>query len=335
MKAPGKIQLTVWIFGLAGAALFTILIIRQGIVPVRTALATAGWGITAVVAYHFLVPLLLDSVSWWALFPKANRPRLRSVFRMRWVGESVSNLLPSAQIGGDIVRARLAAIHGAPAPIAAGTVLVDITLSIFMQVVFTLLGLALLVSANGHNHFVRPVLIGSLIGVLGITGFYFVQRRGMFRFIGALVSRIAKSPDWHSLVRNGGILDVTVQEIYSRRRAVIVNCTCTLLSFVLESGECWIALHLLSVPATVTKALILVSAQFAIRSAMFPIPGGLGVQEGGYLLVGNLLGIPGETAFALSLIERACELAVGIPGLVIWQVIEGRRLLRVRAGTAG
>ena len=68
-----------------------------------------------------------------------------------------------------------------------------------------------------------------------------------------------------------------------------------------------------------------------IRSVAFPVPGGLGVQEGGYLVVGNLLGIPGDAAFALSLIARVRELALGIPGLVAWQVIEGRRLLRTRS----
>src|SRR5712692_3870586 len=61
---------------------------------------------------------------------------------------------------------------------------------------------------------------------------------------------------------------------------------------------------------------------------------GSGVQESGYVLVGNLLGIPGETAFALSLIARVRELGFGIPGLIGWQLIEGRRLLRARAEPA-
>ena len=69
----------------------------------------------------------------------------------------------------------------------------------------------------------------------------------------------------------------------------------------------------------------------AIRSAVFPVPGALGVQEGGYVVVGNLLGIPGDAAFALSLIARVRELILGIPGLIAWQVIEARRVLRARS----
>ena len=83
-------------------------------------------------------------------------------------------------------------------------------------------------------------------------------------------------------------------------------------------------------PATFVNALILQSMAMTIRSAAFPVPGALGVQESGYLFVGNLLGIPGETAFAISLIARVRDLAIGIPALLAWQVIEGRRLWRAR-----
>src|SRR2546426_3781039 len=120
MKAPGKIQITVWLLGLAGAALFTILLIRQGAPQVGAAFASAGWAIAAVVAYHFAVPVFLDALAWWVLFPKSDRLPLRKLLWMRWIGESVSTLVPSAAVGGDVVRARLAAINGAPLSVAAG-----------------------------------------------------------------------------------------------------------------------------------------------------------------------------------------------------------------------
>jgi uncharacterized membrane protein YbhN (UPF0104 family) len=96
------------------------------------------------------------------------------------------------------------------------------------------------------------------------------------------------------------------------------------------SGEIWIALHALGLDAKLVNAVILQSMVLAIRAAVFPVPGALGVQEGGYVIVGNLLGIPGDAAFALSLIARVRELILGIPGLVTWQLIEARRLWRAR-----
>lgn len=330
MKAPGKIQITVWLLGLAGAALFTFLLIHQGVSQVGKAFAAAGWAIAAVVAYHFAVPVFLDALAWGVLFPKSDRLPLRKLLWMRWIGESVSTLVPSAAVGGDIVRARLAAINGAPVPVAAGSVLVDLTLGVFTQAVFTVLGLALLASVTGQRDFVRPILVGTLIGVAGVAGFYFVQRLGMFRFLALIVARLANSPEWQSLVQSGETLDRTVRTLYVRRRAVMMCCVWTIISLVAGSGEIWIALYALNLHATFVNALILQSMVLTIRSAAFAVPGGLGVQEGGYLFVGNLLGIPGDAAFALSLIARVRELALGIPGLISWQLIEARRLWRVR-----
>jgi putative membrane protein len=333
VKAPGKIHITMWLLGLTGAALFTFLLIRQGAPQVGAAFASAGWWIAAVVIYHLAIPVLLDALAWWALFPKAERLSLWELFWMRWIGESVSTLVPSAAVGGDVVRARLAALHGASIASAAASVLVDITLGVFVQIGFTLLGLGLIVSVTGHQGFVRPTLIGAVIGVLAIIGFYVVQRLGMFRFIGKMVARLANAPEWHSLVHSGQSLDEAIRRQYARRRGVIGCCTWTATSLVLGSGEIWIALHALGLEATLVNALILQSMVLTIRSAVFPVPGALGVQEGGYVVVGNLLGIPGDAAFALSLIARVRELILGIPGLISWQMIEARRLWRARLAT--
>jgi putative membrane protein len=252
---------------------------------------------------------------------------------MRWIGESVSTLVPSAAVGGDVVRARLAAINGASLPMAAGTVLVDLTLGVFTQAAFTLLGLVLLVGVTGQKNFVRPTLIGTLIGVVGIAGFYFVQRMGMFGFLAKIIARLANSPEWQSLVQGGETLDQTVRALYARRKAVIACCAWTIVSLVAGSGEIWIALHALNLRATLANALILQSMVLTIRSAAFAVPSGLGVQETGYYFVGQLLGIPDYLAVTLALIARVRELAIGIPGVICWQLIEARRLWRARLAT--
>jgi putative membrane protein len=334
MKVPSRIRLTFYFLAFAGAALFVGLLIREGAPQVGKAIATAGWAILAVIGYHLCVPVFLDSLAWWVLFPKIDRPLLRKIFWMRWIGESVSTLVPSAAVGGDIVRARLAAIHGAPVPVAAGTVLVDLTLGVFTQAAFTLLGVMLLVEATGQRNFVGPTIIGTLVAVAAVGGFYFVQRLGMFGFLARMIGKLANSPEWQSLVQSGEIFDQTVRALYARRRALIGCCVWTILSLILNSGEIWIALHALNLNASVINAVILQSTILTVRNIGFAVPSGLGVQEGGYVLIGSLLGIDGPSALALSLIARVRELALGIPGLVMWQVIEGRRLLRARAEPA-
>jgi putative membrane protein len=330
MKGGKRIRIVFYLLVAAGAALFTFLLIRQGAPQVMAAFASARWWIAVVVIYHFAVPLLLDALAWWALFPKHERLPPWQLFWMRWIGESVSTLVPSASVGGDVVRARLAALHGASIPTSAATVLIDITLGVFVQIGFTLLGLGLIVGVTGHQGFVRPTLIGAVIGVLAIIGFYVVKRLGMFRFIGKMISRVANAEDWHSLVHSGQTLDEAIRRLYARRRGVIECCMWTVASLIFGSGEIWIALHALGLRATFVNAVILQSMVLTIRSAVFPVPGALGVQEGGYVVIGNLLGIPGDAAFALSLIARVRELILGIPGLIGWQLIEARRVWRAR-----
>ena len=328
MKLPSRVRLTFYFLAFAGAALFTLLLIREGAPQVGKAIASAGWAILAVIAFHLCVPVFLDALAWWVLFPKNDRPPLRKIFWMRWIGESVSTLVPSAAVGGDIVRARLAAIKGAPLPVAAGTVLVDLTLGVFTQAAFTILGVALLVQATGQKNLVGPTIIGTLIGVAAVGGFYFVQRLGMFRFLARMIAKLANSPEWQPLVQSGQTLDQTIRTLYARRRGVIACCAWTMLSLILNSGEIWIALRALNLNATVLNAIILQSTVLTVRNVGFAVPSGLGVQEGGYVLIGSLLGIDGTNALALSLIARVRELALGVPGLLTWQFIEGRRLLR-------
>jgi hypothetical protein len=69
------------------------------------------------------------------------------------------------------------------------------------------------------------------------------------------------------------------------------------------------------------------SLMFAIRNTAFFAPSGLGVQEGAYALLGPLFGLPVEAALALSLLKRARDITVGVPMLLSWQVLEGRRSL--------
>jgi len=88
-------------------------------------------------------------------------------------------------------------------------------------------------------------------------------------------------------------------------------------------------------PRLIRDALLV--AALAIGPALAPagrarlvavVPASLGVQEGGYVLVGALFGLSPEAALALSLLKRARDFVLGIPALMVWQVVEGTQLRR-------
>jgi len=103
---------------------------------------------------------------------------------------------------------------------------------------------------------------------------------------------------------------------------------------VIGTAEAWLALRLLGSPLAVWQVVALESLVFALRSAAFFVPAALGVQEGGYVVLGAAFGLAPETALALSLVKRAREWLMAIPGLIAWQYIERRRSeARDAAGT--
>jgi putative membrane protein len=263
------------------------------------------------------------------LIPKQNRVRLTSSFFLHWLGESINNLLPTGRVGGDVVVARIAAMLGMPLRIATAAMIVDITIGILTKIIFIVASFILLVAVTGRTDLSRPALFAVLAGILAVAGFYAVQRAGIFRWSAALASRLTKSPR-DSLVQGGKALDQTIRLLYTRRRGVAGCALFWTLSWIVASGEVWIALRALGLPSGFTTAVILESATLAIRGAAFLVPGAVGVQEGGYILLGNLLGIPGEMALALSLVRRVRELALGIPGLITWHLIEASRLWQGR-----
>jgi uncharacterized membrane protein YbhN (UPF0104 family) len=138
-----------------------------------------------------------------------------------------------------------------------------------------------------------------------------------------------------ALVGSATQLDNAVTRLYRRRQRFWITCAWRFLYWFLGTGEVWLAMYLLGHPVTVLEALVLESLGSAVRAGAFAVPGGLGVQEGGYILFGTLLGVGGETALAASLIKRVRELALGLPGLLVWQLQEGRRVLRRRAQSPG
>ena len=323
------IQPVVYILGLAGVALFIVLLIREGAEQVGLAIARAGWGLLGLILYH-QVQTLTDAAGWLVLIPKQNRVRLSSSFFLHWIAASINDLLPTARVGGDIVLARVASMWGTPLRIATAAMIVDITIGVVTNVIFVVTACILLVAATGRTDLARPAFVAVLTGTLAAAGFYAVQRMGVFRWSATLASRLAKAPGSDSLVHGGEALDQTIRLVYARRRGVAGCYFFWILSRIIASGEVWIALWALGLRSSFTTAMILESAALAIRGAAFLVPGAVGVQEGGYILLGNLLGIPGEMALALSLVRRVRELALGIPGLAAWQLVEARHLWQSR-----
>ena len=317
------------LLAVVGLALGGVLLATHDLSGILATLGAAGWGVLLVVALH-LPQTVLSGIAFGVLIGRRGR-RLDLMWLMRWIRESVNTLLPVAQVGGDVVRVRLLAGRGLPLKAGIAASLVDVTAEMAAQIVFTLLGVAALLT-GAHAGAALPVAATAVGATAAIAAaFVAAQRFGLVKLVERLVGKLTRGPAWQGLGDLHG-LEEAVLALYRNPRLLFLSGGWHLLSWSAGIAETWAALHVLQLPAGLREATVIESLGQAVRAIGFLVPGALGVQEGGYLVLCGLFGIAAPQALALSLTRRIRELALGLPGLATWQWLEWRRR---RAGSSG
>jgi putative membrane protein len=320
-----------WLLSL-GVLLFAGVLVSQGLPAIMATLARAGWGLLLVALFH-LAPLLIDAAAICVLFErKIGRGKLRDSMLARWVGESANSLMPAGQIGGPVLMARHLVHRGLALADAAAAITVSTTLQTFAQIAFALVGVVLLGAKAGRALDLRTsALIASAFLAVQVGGFYLIQRRGLFSKLTRAARRFSGNRDLSHWVNRAQAIDLAVQGTYRRNGPVTSSFLFSLVGWIVGTGEVYLITLMLGTPVSWRDALLLESLGQAIRGAGFAIPGALGVQEGGYLLLAPLAGLTPDAALALSLAKRARELLLGLPGLLYLHV--ARRDAASAAGT--
>jgi putative membrane protein len=321
-------RLTFGIAALAGMLLAIALVALEGFAVITQVLASAFWGILAVALFH-LSSVLLCALAWAAVMPATWRHPLPLLFVIRWIREGVNSLLPVAQVGGVFVQARLLTFRGVSGDRAGASTVVDLTMEVTTLLLFALVGLGLL-ATNTQARAAAPLALGVAIGCPVIIGFVAAQRFGLIRLLARLSERLARRSGWQSS-RTLLALDDAIRTLYGNRRRLASCAALHFASWFLSAAEIWLLLRFMAEPAGPREAVIIASLGYAVRATGFLVPGALGVQEGGFMLLGTLVGVPPHLGLALSLAPRFREVLLGLPALAAWQLLEGRRLW----GTSG
>ena len=311
--------------GLCGLALAAWLLASYGVVRILDLLGHAGFfGLAALIAFH-LVQILFSGAAWWVITgPTVPRPRLSEFLVLRWIREGVNNLLPVAQIGGEFIASRLLARRGVPlAPAIAGAV-ADLTMEMLTQIAFTLLGLFLLLHSVGDGG-IANIVIGGLVAAAAVAAVFLgAQWLGLAMLIEKGLLRLGKAFGWSGTTKVVGLHAALIACYRAPGRLALAALWHT-ISWLLGGIEICLALHFLGSEVGIGPGLVIESLGQALKAVGFAVPGALGVQEGGYIVVCQLFGLSPELAIALSLTKRLREVVLGVPGLVAWQRKEGRR----------
>lgn len=309
---------------LAGLALAAALLAGSDLGEIAALLRRAGWGLAAVILFH-AVQMVFSALAWRAIAgPMRPQPRFGEYLLLRWIREGVNNLLPVAQIGGEFVAARLLQRRAVPlAPAIAGTV-ADLTMEMLTQILFTLLGLGLLLHTVGGGGLSSTVVSFVLVAVLVAAGFLGAQWFGLALVFEKALMRIGRTLGWAGTAQVAG-LHQALLDCYRRPRRILLAMGWHSISWLLGGVEVCLALHFLGHDTSLSNGMVIESLGQALKAAGFAVPGALGVQEGGYIVICQAFNLSPEVAIALSLMKRVREVALGVPGLVTWRVLGARK----------
>jgi len=270
---------------------------------------------------------LLYAIGWLALlrpYDPERRAGLGYLFWVATVREAIDRLLPVASVGGGVVGVRLLRWRGlAVAPVSA-TVIVEILLTLIVLYLFAVVGLLLLIDFSATGQAYRRLLFGLLFSLPVPAVTALLLRYGsvferLESFLRPLVGESAMS-------EGAASLDREVRACLRRGWTLFVAGTLQFAAFISGSFEIWFVLRLIGHPVGTSVAVMLESMTQAVRHLAFVVPAGLGVQEAGLIIFGQALGISSELALAVSMAKRIREVLCGLPSLISWQWLEGRRL---------
>jgi glycosyltransferase 2 family protein len=316
-----------------GIAATVWLIAAARLTSILDSVAQVGWGIAAVVAVRAIM-ITINGVAWRLSLKKLVEVPYAVFPFVRWIREAIDVLLPVASIGGSLASARLLTFWRVSVAMALAGVFADVFLQTVAQALFASAGALLLARMVGLGTLLPQLLLGVAAAAVVLGGFYLLQRYGAARWIDRAMNALTVRTAWR--VQRGEIgVQSAMDKIWRGRRLYLATALVIhVIAWASGTLEVWLTLHFMHWPVSLEPAIVLESLGASISSAAFFIPGSWGVQEGGYILIGHLLGVPAPLALSLSLVKRVPDLVLGAPGLLAWRIVEARHLLVARPETA-
>jgi putative membrane protein len=284
--------------------------------------AVGGIGLAAVVAVNF-VPIFLCSAAWRVLL--MGRTTLPTFVWFRYTRDAAGDLLGFIPAAGELAALREMIRCGLERRLAVPVLIADVTIQMIAQLVFTATGVTVLFIISPTGLLMRAALIGLLALVALLVAVIYVQWCGVGRILGAFARRTL--PD--ALRGDPAILaefDARLRDTYADHGRVAAATTLHIAAWFIGIAEAGLALSLMGAWPGLDAVLVIESLIFALRTAAFFVPGALGVQEVAYVMLGSVFGLAPEIMLALALVKRARELMVGVPVLIIGQILSAFRL---------
>jgi putative membrane protein len=324
------VRIRIVIVAALGLALALYFVTNVGLGAVFSAAVALGWSGFAILCLCGLGLFPLLGAAWYVLLPRSSFSDLKAFVWARMVRDAATEVLPFSQLGGIVLGARAAIVHGVPQQIAFGSMIVDVTAELLAQIAYIVLGLLVMSAGVPQSSAAAPLTKIFLVGLLpaAVAGALFLalQRHGH-----GLTLRLAARLLPRAVATAAAVGD-TLDSIYASRVRVGLSAALHLAGWIAAALGTFIAFRLMGARVSFASVMAIESLICATRSAAAFVPNALGVQEAAYAMLAPLFGVGADIGLAVSLIKRARDIAVGVPILLIWQALEGRRALGLAPG---
>ena len=311
---------------LVGFGVFVWLIKTAGLHELLQSFEAVGWPFLLLFIPYLLV-YLFDTVGW--LTTLHHRPENLSVLRLfliRAAGESLNNTIPSAYLGGEPVKALLLKRCDVDLAEAASSVIAAKTTMTIAQIIFILLGFGALYASAERSSIIPSLFPGILvlfgIGVFGLGVLVRWQRTGFTRPLARWAANFGMPARTLERYQSGLLrLDASLLRLHTgNQRKVWVSTAWCLIGWIVGALEVYMFGLVFHIPLSMLDAVAIEALSTMIKTMAFVIPGSVGVQEGGIVLLFLAVGQTTLAGVSFSLVRRLRELLwIGIGfGLLGW-----------------
>lgn len=302
-----------------GAGLFAWFAWSAGPAEIARALGELSWRAPIILLPYALV-YAFDTGAWAFAFKKDSDHGLGpwTLARIRLVGESLNNVVPPTYLSGEPIKIYLAHKHGAPVLETASSVVVAKSSMILAQVLF--ISIATIAAATlvppGSGYFIGFCVVTA--GALGVVILLFwLQRRGMFIGLLDLLRRCRlRIRALESRREHFAELDRSVVRFYrDERPRLVISTALHFLGWIVGALEVWLITWLLpGARVSFAEALAIESFAHVAKGIGLFVPGSLGVQESGIVLLFHVFGLSEPVGVSYAILRRAREVFFALLG---------------------
>ena len=303
---------------LLGILIFVFIVYQIGILKIWENIKKITWRYFLVLMMLRLFYWILRTINWKVILEQYEPGiSLFHLFNARMCSHAVSQLTPSAQVGGEA--ARIYFVNCSSRRISLASVVVDKTIEFLTTIVFTIIGVAIAITRIPMPGKIKTFLIGFTAAALFLLLFFLSkQKKGLFKWFIELMAKMKIK--FKFLEKNREKIKETDEHIsdfyLNHRKAFLGVFLLYSLLMILWTAEIHLTLVFIGAANISFLDSFLITVLGSLAFLLPLIPGSLGIYEATYVALFALLGKGTALGFTLVLIRRIIALLWAGIGLV-------------------